>query len=267
MVSTDVEKPNPELRKIIRSHVMLGKNLGKRLPPRKRQSEGQQDVAVPNYNTSSVVVSDPDGDLERPSAWSQPVPSVTIPRMVGSAVSTTQFPDSVEPGTVEIVLQCKSSRAMGVYQTNSSLSVKSVSSIAKQILFPLETCILFERRAEAWIAPLAVDPAYLHAMIFTSQYYFDAIATRRFSIVSHQALPHFLRTLKLLRERFAYGDNQSRLSNTTAIIVLGLAGYAHCIGDSNAARHHMKGLCKIIHLRGGVSTFRDNPKLLIETFR
>lgn len=131
----------------------------------------------------------------------------------------------------------------------------------------METCIFFERRAEEWIAPLAVDPAYLHAMIFTSQYYFDAIVARNSSPFNQRTLAHFLKALGLLRERFAHCDDQSKLSNSTAAAVMGLAGHAHWMGDYKSARHHMKGLCKIVNLRGGVTSFRDNTKLLVEILR
>ena len=267
VVSTGVEKPNPELRKFIRSHVMLGKNRGKTLPPRKREPKRVQEVSSPSSDASTASVSGPDGDLVGPSATSHPVLPVTVPRKFGSAVSTICFADAVEPGTVEVVLQCESCPPIGVCYANGSPNVKPVSSIAKQVLFPLETCILFEGRAEAWIAPLAVDPAYLHAMIFTSQYYFDAIVARKPSPVNQRTLPHFLKTLRLLRERFAHGDDQSRLSNTTTAAIMGLAGHAHWMGDSKSARHHMKGLGKIVNLRGGVTSFRDNAKLLIEILR
>jgi hypothetical protein len=134
-------------------------------------------------------------------------------------------------------------------------------------LFPLEICIFFERRAENWIAALAVDPAYLHAKIFTSMYYFDVVLFRRSSLAIQRTLRHHLKTLKLLRERFLYGDDDVRLSNNTVSAVLSLAGHAFWTGDSKSAMHHLEGLCKIVILRGGVTAFRDNAKLLVEIFR
>ena len=91
----------------------------------------------------------------------------------------------------------------------SGLPSELVSSISKQVLFPLEPCIFFERRAETWIAPLTLDPAYLHAMIFTSQYFFDAMLPRKFSPLNQRSLPHFLATVKLLRERLARDDDET----------------------------------------------------------
>ena len=126
--------------------------------------------------------------------------------------------------------------------------------------------MFFDRRAENWIAPLAVDPAYLHAMIFTSQFYFDALRTGKSVSISRRAMPHFLKTLKLLRERMA-DDNQAKLSDSTAAAIMGLVGHAQLTGDFKTARHHMEGLYKIVILRGGVTTFRTNAKLLVEILR
>ena len=158
--------------------------------------------------------------------------------------------------TIQLSLLCKR-------LTNRTL----VSSIAKQILFPLETCIFFERRAEAWIAPLASDPVYLHATIFASQYYFDAMVPRNSSPVNHRSLSHFLETVKLLRERLLHENDEAKLSFTTAAAVMALAGQALWTGNSVSAQHHMEGLSRIVSLRGGVATFKENPKLLIEILR
>jgi hypothetical protein len=250
VVSTSVEKPNPELRKLIRSHVMMGKNRGKKFPPQKRGSKRMQKGPP----TSTIPAS-------------HPILPVTTPRKFGSDVSTISFADAVEPATVEVVLKCELFPPSVSDIRTAHPNDKPVSSIAKQVLFPLEICILFERRAESWIAPLTVDPAYLHAMIFTSQYYFDAMLTRKSSSVNHRTLLHYLRTLNILQERFAHDDDQARLSNTTVAAIMGIAGYAHITCDSKSAKHHMDGLSKIVNLRGGMISFKNHAKLLVEILR
>ncbi|RYP02083.1 hypothetical protein DL764_005964 [Monosporascus ibericus] len=214
VVSTGVEKPDPELRKFIRSHVMLGKNRGKTLRPRRREPKA---IPVGDSSPSS------EGDTREPSCPSLSASHSIIPRKVGSDLATARFADTVEPYAVEVVLR--------------------FSSIAKQTLFPLESCIAFERREELWIEPLAFDPAYLHALIFSTHDYFDTV---------------------LLRERLLHEDDQARLSTTTISVVLTLAAHAHFIGESESAKHHLQGLHKIVNLRGGVTAFKDNAKLLIE---
>jgi hypothetical protein len=136
-------------------------------------------------------------------------------------------------------------------------------------LFSLEPCILFTGRAEDWIAPLVVDAAYFYSRVFISQYFFDFILPLKpsRSRLHPRTVPHYLKTLELLRERFADDSNQERLSNTTVAVVMSLAGHAYMTGDLRSARHHMGGLYRIINLRGGVTEFRENPKLLLEIFR
>ena len=104
-------------------------------------------------------------------------------------------------------------------------------------------------------------------MIFVSQFYFDAILPGKVSPVRQQSISQFLETVKLLRERLLYGTNDARLSFTTIFVVISLIGYALLVGDLEAARHHMEGLKTIIDLRGGLNSFRSNPKLLIEVLR
>ncbi|KAK3389938.1 hypothetical protein B0H63DRAFT_105702 [Podospora didyma] len=253
LVSTGVEKPNPELRRFIRSHVMLGKNLGRALPPRTTRRRRRKENVTPS-STGDVEGLDKDQLEPLPSLNSlsrthRVLPIPEVPRKFGSNMSSIRFTETIDPEVVEVVLQ--------------------FSSIAKQVLFPLESCILFERRAEAWIAPLTIDPAFLHTMIFTSQYYFDAVLPQRpSSEMSQRSLPHYTKTLKLLHERFSEtGDEQARLSFTTVAAVMGLTGYAHLMGDTRSARHHLKGLHKIVTLRGGISTLRGSAKLLVEILR
>ncbi|KFY32795.1 hypothetical protein V495_08731 [Pseudogymnoascus sp. VKM F-4514 (FW-929)] len=242
VVSTDVEKQTPELRKFIRSHCMIGKNRGKTLPHRKKKPKGTLDDA--SLLRESIEGS---STMATTTTTSHHAPLATVPRKLGSELSSIQFASAVEPEVVEVVLR--------------------FSFIAKKLLFALEPCIFFERRAEAWIAPLAFDPAYLHSMIFSSQYYFDAVLPRSFSLINQRSLPHYLETVKLLRERLAHGSDSAKLSFTTMAAVMALAAHALWTGNHAFARYHVEGLRKIVNLRGGVDTFKVHPKLLMEIFR
>ncbi|KAI1771129.1 hypothetical protein F4818DRAFT_213531 [Hypoxylon cercidicola] len=254
LVSTGIEKPDPKLRKLIRSHVMIGKNRGKTRSAGKKRQEAIEGVPSSDPHTLAVDASDTldTDEALAPStvaatAASQPVLTLTIPRKFGSDMASMRFPDAVEPGTVEVVLK--------------------FSSIAKQILFPLEPCVLFERKAETWIEPLKFDPVFLHTMIFTSQSYFDVIVAGRTSAITKVALHHFLKALQLLRERIARDDDHVTLSDTTLAAVMAFTGHALLTGDYRLAMNHVQGLHKIVGLRGGVVTFQSNPKLLIEILR
>ncbi|KAF2095836.1 hypothetical protein NA57DRAFT_67545 [Rhizodiscina lignyota] len=251
LIATGVEKPDPKLRKFIRSHVMLGKNRGKTRSMGKKGQKTKKGVPSSNSNTSLMNVLDAAEALARPSATatrvftttSQSVLPLTIPRKFGGDMAAMRFPDT------------------------ATHSLSPVSFIAKKILFPLEPCVFFERKAETWIAPLTFDPAFLHTMLFTSQYYFDAIAAGKTSALTKVTLHHFLKALKLLRERMSRDDDQAALSDTTAAAIMALSGHALMTGDFDSAMNHIEGLHKIVGLRGGVATFRSNAKLLIEILR
>lgn len=88
LVSTGpVEKHNVEVRKLIRTHVMIGKNRGRVLPPRKKKKN------VTPLNESS------------------PILPVAISRKFGSDLSAVQFAENVTPEAVDSILHCKSSLA------------------------------------------------------------------------------------------------------------------------------------------------------------
>lgn len=240
VVTTSVEKPDLEVRKLIRSHVMLGKNLGKIM--RRRPGKQKQHVDAGQRLGN-------------------------IPPKVGSDLSTIRLADAVEPYKIDVILRCKSQLnplflSLCLHNTWSH----AVSSIAKQALYPLHSCILFEKKEETWIEPLAFDPAYLNAMIFTTLDYFETLRHCDQSTVSQRTLPHFLRTIQLLRRRLLQ-ESDKALTTPTIATILALAAHAHFVGDFKSAEYHLGGLRKIVNLKGGVTTFNDNAKLLVEILR
>ena len=95
VVSTSVEKPDADARRLIRSHVMLGKNQGKTRRPRKREARNSADQ------------SSHDEDLGGSTESSITASHCVIPPKIGSELSLIQFADAVEPYKVEVVLRCK----------------------------------------------------------------------------------------------------------------------------------------------------------------
>ena len=89
---------------------------------------------------------------------------------------------------------------------------------------------------------------------------------RNSGIMSRRTIPHFLKTLRLLRERLLSENNQA-LTTSTVSAILALAAHALYMGDFESSKYHLGGLRKIVSLRGGVATFSDNAKLLIEILR
>jgi hypothetical protein len=87
------------------------------------------------------------------------------------------------------------------------------------------------------------------------------------STAGQGATLHFMKTIRLLRERLLLEEEQAKFSDSTVLVVLTLAMIAHHIGEYKSAKHHLEGLRKIVNLRGGLDSFRHNSKLLIEILR
>ena len=114
---------------------------------------------------------------------------------------------------------------------------------------------------------MTFDAAYLHAMAFGTQAFFSWALGRNSFPAGDCASVHLVKTLRLLRERLLLNDERQMLTNQTMSVILTLAVYARFTVDSTSGKNHLLGLRKIVNLRGGIFTFRDNPSLLTEIFR
>ncbi|KAI2465474.1 hypothetical protein F4781DRAFT_424738 [Annulohypoxylon bovei var. microspora] len=240
IVSTGT-KTDPGLRKLIRSHVMKGKNRGRIMRPNYNKAVELDVIVDPNENISKLN----EGSYSLLALAYLPI----IPKRVGSDLSLTRFADKIDEPTVNIIIE--------------------FSAIAKKTLLPLESCINFSPKKLAWMEALTVDAAYLHAMAFSAQGYFDLRRGRAPSHSTATTDPHIVKTLRLLRERLetaGRGDTMQFLSGT-ASIVLCLAFHAHLTGDFHAARHHIAGLRRIVDLAGGLAALKDNEKVIVDILR
>ncbi|KAI0117423.1 hypothetical protein F4814DRAFT_286769 [Daldinia grandis] len=246
IVSTGTKKPDPEMRKFIRSHVMMGKNRGKILRT-KCNKAGESNEREGLHNSEPRSNSKDEKYLDDSSPIK--LTPVVVPRRVGGDLSFIRFADTIEDSSVAVILE--------------------FSSIAKKLLFPLESCISFDvREKSGWMEALTVDAAYLHALAFSTQAYFDLLSGRMSSKRPASAYPHMLKTLRLLRERLDLPEHDIvvKASFSTAAVVLCLAFYAHITGEHETARHHLLGLRKIVDLNGGLKGLK-NEKLVIELLR
>jgi hypothetical protein len=121
--------------------------------------------------------------------------------------------------------------------------------------------------AETWFIPMLFDAAYLNAVCFTIQTYFDGFLERtRSAEAQKRDRVYYAKTVGILRERLALEDSSAMLSNSTIMTVLALSGHAYTKGDYESAYHHVTGLLKLVSMRG-LNTFLQHTKLLIEIIR
>ena len=96
IVLTDKRDVDADTRKLIRSHVMRGKNKGK--APKK----GPKGL-LPASDKADALCSSMIGRLKTNYGGSES----SIPRPIGSAIGSVQFADTVEPSLVADILLCK----------------------------------------------------------------------------------------------------------------------------------------------------------------
>ncbi|RVD89240.1 uncharacterized protein DFL_000256 [Arthrobotrys flagrans] len=255
IVSTDTAKTDADTRKFIRSHVMLGKNLGRPRPDR-RKKKAPQDPKQQSEDIDSSKNNEEEelAKLDEPDTWLPLRGSIvsyrgrpSLPARIGSDFTTLEFAAPVTPNIIcEIITFAKSS---------------------KKILFPLEPVIEFNHKDRQWWDALTVDPAYLNTTAFMAYAYVDLMKGRRYGPMLPEAAFYFVQSVRQLRERLLTPDTGLLFSDSTLFLVLSLALYAHMTGDGATARNHMKGLRKIVVMRGGIRSFRHNEKLLMEILR
>jgi len=113
------KQTDKQTRKLIRSHVMMGKNLGRTLPKRstKHKAKSQETGSSMSKTDQPTLPEEPKNTKKRSA---KKVPTVAgpnlrtillgagIPKKVGTDLSLIRFADAtVEHSTVLVVLRCK----------------------------------------------------------------------------------------------------------------------------------------------------------------
>ncbi|KAJ9615338.1 hypothetical protein H2200_001413 [Cladophialophora chaetospira] len=232
ILTTVGQRSDPATRKLIRSHVMLGKNKG-RPRPSKRRRPPSWDTVPPWDSTENVTV------IHEQIA--------VIPRRVGSDWSFVQLADEIEPAALADIIK--------------------FSSVSKQVTVPLEACIVFHKVDGRMVQPLALDAAYLNAAALGTRIYIGLMLGSEGSCDLICGSPHYSKALRLLRERLSSGLEAEQTSDSTITVVIALALHARISKDYEAARHHIEGIKKIADLRGGIAEISSRPMLAMEIFR
>lgn len=145
-----------------------------------------------------------------------------------------------------------------------------VLTVAKQAMFSLEPRVHFgDATRNKWTDTAYTDKAYLHS-IFAVFGFYQGLA-RGLGKQDYQApayaLQHLSKALGLIRERLVSEDDIVKLSDQTMMVIMVLAIHSTLTGQYHTAVNHLKGVRKIVDLRGGMVGLRSNPKLLLEIFR
>ncbi|KAI8631890.1 hypothetical protein F5Y19DRAFT_422438 [Xylariaceae sp. FL1651] len=231
---TGKEPQDPDTRKFIRRHVMLGKNRGKVIPHRRKPTRKAKATIGSSIQQSSLPLSQ-EASLSK------------IPPQIGSDLSSLAWADSVDISTIAGIME--------------------FSNFTKKSMYKIEIYIDFPRKDIQWLEPMLSDAAWLHIMAFSSRAFFDVLQRRSTQLTDHWASPHFASALRLLRERLLGDDQSDAITNSTIQVVIALATHASLQGQYEVAKCHMLGLQRIVELRGGIDAFRSYPKLILTILR
>lgn len=142
--------------------------------------------------------------------------------------------------------------------------------MAKKVMYPLESCIKFHRKSKVdtlWLELMTYDAVYMHAVVFSTQAYVVLASGQDTPLATRRTVEHHSKTLRLLRQRLSAKEEADKISDPTVIVVLYLATHAHVMNDFASAKQHMQGLRKIVDMRGGLSAFNHNKKLIMELLK
>jgi hypothetical protein len=239
---------------LIRSHCMRGKN--KRESSRRSRRQAQQQTSV-----VSNILEESIGDSLSGGHEPREEEPLVLLRGPMSGLEYVQFATDVDDYSKQIFFKCmcsdQSAREVQLHLISILHADRYVDeSYSSQVhaLYPLEHHLAYDRPNYAQY--LASDVAFVHAMLLTVSAINDVAATN----VRPSALTrvHLRNTLHYLSERLS--EAHSYTIDSTITVILTLGHVAALFGDSDAATVHLKGLARIVELRGGAGWLARVPK-------
>ena len=139
-----------------------------------------------------------------------------------------------------------------------------VIEIDKHGIYPYEICLEVHPMERGWFPYMLSDECCLQSMMFSVRAFTDGALPNQ---LSRFACLHFAKTLQLLQARLNDLDQSLALSDATIMVVFFLASAAELMEDFAAVANHIKGLEKIVNLRGGVRALNTHNNLQVKVCR
>jgi hypothetical protein len=130
--------------------------------------------------------------------------------------------------------------------------------------YPYEICLEPHQIERGWFPYMISDVCCLHSMMFSLRACIERTSQNQ---LSHLACFHYAQTVQLLQTRLNEVDRTSAISDATIMVVVTLATVAGLTEDFTAVENHIKGLEKIISLRGGVRSLNTHNNIQIKVCR
>lgn len=146
------------------------------------------------------------------------------------------------------------------------LVLKSLAAnITDQSFSPLDRWIDFGHETEAPFEWLYSDSAFLHSILTASSANHDFKTPGWSGSPSAKTTLHLHTTLSMLQMKMC--NEYAGQHESAVYVVLNLAMVSAGFGDFKAAATHLKGLQRIVQMKGGHSFLRRRPKLYFKLDR
>ncbi|KAK1830916.1 hypothetical protein QBC39DRAFT_308159 [Podospora conica] len=232
IVTTTLDKTDADTRRLIRSHVMRGKNKGKTRPTKSKRASPPSPTTpvlfadaehVEDYSSMTAAETHP----TEQSMWVAP-----RPRMVATDLDLFETTSGLTPSLKDLI-----SKAFNV--------VKPATFASQLFGRPSDSSDLF------CFSNLSLHPAMLPSLLFTAQAYHDIVAN---NAVGDTAQRYLAQALRQLQQTLA--DAEGATSYSTMVVVASLATGSLIAGDLETAKKHLDGLYRILNIRGGIQTLQ-----------
>ncbi|KAH7414238.1 hypothetical protein DE146DRAFT_24756 [Phaeosphaeria sp. MPI-PUGE-AT-0046c] len=217
----------PKERRLIRSHVMRGKNAGKSRIPRKPLVH--RDFKIPILNPQERF---DDGDSE--------IKHIIYPHQpLWNELSLTSYPYHIGPEKERFVYQ-------------------RLWIIAKA-LYPPEFCTEVNLSQNAWFRYVFEDAAYFHSLLAICCSFITHFGGPRH--ISSDALRHISQAYRMTNERLS---GSKACSDQAIAVVTMLAIYQRMHHQQSIGLVHFQGLQRMVQLRGGLAKLASDNRALAQ---
>lgn len=221
-------KIDGQARRLIRSHVMKGKNVGKVIPRRTRKIDPEVSPCLANHAA----------DLRTPTIRKSDAVGITsIPRTLGNSFSYFTF-------------SCK----LETYMRNLIYQIQFVTN---QTVYPVEFCLPVNGLHHIWFQWVVNDEAFFHSALAVSEAAVDAHLGKKDASV--RTLYHLSNAYRCISQNLQKGGTPS---DPTLAAVVSMAIHEDLKGQPARGKVHMDALQQMVELRGGVAQLRITTVLL-----
>ena len=140
----------------------------------------------------------------------------------------------------------------------------SVIDIGKESIYPYDICLNVSPVERGWFPYMISDACCLHSMMFSVRVVEDNLSQLH---LNRNACFHYAQTLQLLQARLYEFDQSRAISDGTIMVVTTLASVAELMNEHATVENHIRGLEKIVALRGGVRALNTHTNMQVKVCR